>query len=98
MGVGMITLKAHVMEHHICNFNDEHGMGDKDNSFIELHHQKGASDERWMMACIVNYMHKHKAIASHANISSKYKVGDKILEVNTRSNENFMEQLHLESR
>ena len=67
------TLKAHVMEHHICNFNDEHSMGDKDESFIELQHQNGALDER-LMAYVVHYMHKHKAITSHTNISGNYKV------------------------
>ena len=33
-----ITLKAHLMEHHLGCFNDDHGVGDKDESFIELQH------------------------------------------------------------
>jgi hypothetical protein len=30
-----ITLKAHIMEKHVCNFNEKWGVGEKEESFIE---------------------------------------------------------------
>ena len=41
-----LTLKAHLMEHHVCNWNDEHGIGGKDESHIEKGHQEGAKDDQ----------------------------------------------------
>jgi hypothetical protein len=37
-----ITLKAHVLEWHTCEFNDKWGTGDKEESSIEQGHQIGA--------------------------------------------------------
>jgi hypothetical protein len=41
-----VTLKAHVMEKHVVPFNDKYGLGDKEESFIELGHQIGIKDNR----------------------------------------------------
>jgi hypothetical protein len=41
-----ISLKAHVMELHTCDFNDKFGIGDKEESFIEQGHQTGIKDDR----------------------------------------------------
>jgi hypothetical protein len=30
-----VSLKAHVMEKHVCEFNSNYGVGDKEESFIE---------------------------------------------------------------
>jgi hypothetical protein len=43
LGLG-ITLKAHIMEHHVCSFNDKYGVGDKEESFVEQGHQVGARE------------------------------------------------------
>lgn len=40
-----ITLKAHVMEVHTCDFNDTYGVGDKEESFIKQGHQTGIKDD-----------------------------------------------------
>ncbi len=34
-----ITLKALIMEYHVCDFNKKWGTGDKEESFIEQGHQ-----------------------------------------------------------
>jgi hypothetical protein len=39
-----ITLKDHVMEYHVCSFNDKYGIGDKEESFVEQGHQAGATE------------------------------------------------------
>ena len=41
-----ISLKAHVLEKHTCDFHDEWGVGDKEESFIEQGHQIGLKDDR----------------------------------------------------
>jgi len=41
-----VTLKAHIMEKHTCEFNDKHGIGDKEESFIEQGHQVGMKENR----------------------------------------------------
>jgi hypothetical protein len=41
-----VSLKGHVMEKHVCNFNDASGIGDKEESFIEQGHQLGIKDDR----------------------------------------------------
>ncbi len=46
------TLKAHIMEHHECSFNDMHGIGDKEESFEELGHQVGARENSIINACL----------------------------------------------
>lgn len=40
-----VTLKAHIVDHHICDFNDKHGIGDKDDNFIEQRHQGCSKNE-----------------------------------------------------
>jgi hypothetical protein len=39
-----ITLKAHIMEKHVCTFNERWGIGDKVELFIEQGHQVGIKD------------------------------------------------------
>jgi hypothetical protein len=34
-----ITLKAHVIKHHIVAYNNKYGIGDKEESFIEQGHK-----------------------------------------------------------
>jgi hypothetical protein len=46
MGLG-ISLKAHGMEVHTCDFHDKWGIGDKEESFIEQGHQMGIKENRW---------------------------------------------------
>mgnify|MGYP000306260662 CR=1 FL=1 len=41
-----VTLKAHVLECHICDFHEKWGVGDKEESFIEQGHQVGIKDNR----------------------------------------------------
>ncbi len=41
-----VTLKAHAMEKHLCEFNDRWGIGDKEESFIEQGHQTGIQENR----------------------------------------------------
>jgi hypothetical protein len=41
-----VTLKAHIMEKHVCDFNDKYGIGNKEESFIEQGHQVGIKDNR----------------------------------------------------
>jgi len=33
-----MTLKAHIIGKHVCNFNEKWGIGDKEESFIEQGH------------------------------------------------------------
>jgi hypothetical protein len=41
-----VSLKGHVMEKHVCDFNDSCGVGDKEESFVEQGHQVGIKDDR----------------------------------------------------
>jgi hypothetical protein len=41
-----VSLKGHVMEKHVCDFNNTWGVGDKEESFIEQGHQVGLKDDR----------------------------------------------------
>jgi hypothetical protein len=41
-----VTLKAHVMEQHIVACNNNYGIGDKEESFIEQGHQIGIKENR----------------------------------------------------
>jgi hypothetical protein len=52
-----MTLKAHVMEQHVCKFNDKFGVGDKEESFIEQGHQIGAKDNH-QYARLTNFTKK----------------------------------------
>ncbi len=45
MGLRM-TLKAHVVEKHVNDFNMKWGLGDKEESFVEQGHQIGLRDNR----------------------------------------------------
>ena len=49
-----VTLKAHIVDHHICDFNDKHGIGDKDENFIEQRHQ-GCSKNEDRMKRVANF-------------------------------------------
>jgi hypothetical protein len=75
-----ITLKANVLEHHMCDFNDEHGIRDKVESFIELMHQVCFADEK-RTANVKNFRQQHECIASRNNIKLNYDVQEKILQV-----------------
>ena len=41
-----VSLKGHVMEKHVCDYNDAYGVGDKEESFVEQGHQVGIKDDR----------------------------------------------------
>ncbi len=41
-----ISLKAHVMKVHVCDFHDKYGASDKEESFIEQGHQIGIKESR----------------------------------------------------
>jgi hypothetical protein len=41
-----VSLKEHVMEKHVCDFNNAWGIGDKEELFIEQGHQVGLKDDR----------------------------------------------------
>jgi len=41
-----VTLKAHVMEQHVVPCNNKYGLGDKEESFIEMGHQIGLRENR----------------------------------------------------
>ncbi len=41
-----VSLKGHIMEQHVCDFNDAYGVRDKEESFIEQGHQVGVQDDR----------------------------------------------------
>jgi hypothetical protein len=60
LGLG-ITLKAHVMEYHLCTFNDKYGIGDKEESFVEQGHQVGAK-ENLRYAWLTNFEKKSASI------------------------------------
>jgi hypothetical protein len=49
-----VSLKGHVMEKHVCNFNDAWGIGDKKESFIKQGHQVGIKDDRHYF-CMTNF-------------------------------------------
>lgn len=56
-----ITLKAHIIERHACDFNDEWGTGDKEESFIEKGHQLGAKDNS-RYARLTNFVKKSDSL------------------------------------
>ncbi len=41
-----VTLKAHVLEKHVCDFNEKLGAGGKEELFVEQSHQVGLKDDR----------------------------------------------------
>jgi len=54
-----VTLKAHVMEQHIVPCNNKYGVGDKEESFIEMGHQIGLRENRRYQA-MKNFQKKLK--------------------------------------
>jgi hypothetical protein len=44
-----VTLKAHIMEKHMCLFNNKWGTGDNEESFIQQGHQVGIKDNSIML-------------------------------------------------
>jgi hypothetical protein len=56
------TLKAHIFEHHvIAKMKELGGLGDKDESFVELLHQYDTSNERRLNS-VTSYEAKHNII------------------------------------
>ncbi len=55
-----VTLKVHVMEKHVSEFNDKWGIGEKEESFIELGHQTGVRNNR-RYAGLTNFVKKMEA-------------------------------------
>jgi hypothetical protein len=41
-----VSLTGHIMEQHVCDFNDAYGVGDKEESFIKQGHQVGVKDDK----------------------------------------------------
>jgi hypothetical protein len=64
----------------MCDFNDEHGIRDKVESFIELMHQVCFAEEK-RTANVKNFKQQHDCIASRNNIKLNYDVQEKILQV-----------------
>lgn len=68
-----MTLKAHIIEKHVCNFNEKWGIGDKEESFIEQGHQIGIKDNR-RYAGLTNFEKKSastlkaRAAATHPTV------------------------------
>jgi hypothetical protein len=65
-----VSLKGHVMEKHVCDFNDSYGVGDKEESFVEQGHQVGIIDDRRYHG-LTNFVQrsestmKARSVASH---------------------------------
>jgi hypothetical protein len=58
-----MTLKAHVMEHHVIETNRKlKGLGDKDESFVEKLHPDGIRDD-CRMVCAPSFEKKHRSKA-----------------------------------
>jgi hypothetical protein len=74
-----VTLKAHIMEKHVCLFNNKWGIGDKEESFIEQGHQVGIKDNR-RIAGLTNFEKKTastlktRAAASHPLVVTCVKI------------------------
>jgi len=73
-----VTLKAHIVDHHICDFNDKHGIGDKDENFIEQRHQ-GCSKNEDRTKRVANFQKQHECIATRNNIMQNRDVQEQIL-------------------
>ena len=52
-----VTLKGHIMEKHVCAFNEKWGIGEKEESFIEQGHQVGIKEDR-RYAGLTNFQKK----------------------------------------
>ena len=64
-----ITLKAHVMEQHSVPFNNDIGLGDKEESFIEAGHQIGLKENRRYQG-LTNFQKKMEASLKARAIST----------------------------
>jgi hypothetical protein len=72
-----LTLKAHIFEHHaISKMRELQGMGDKDESFVELLHQDGARHER-RLNNVPSYKAKHNSILKNTTIGALQEVARK---------------------
>jgi hypothetical protein len=80
-GQGMsVTLKAHIFEHHvIAKMRELGGLGDKDESFVELLHQDGARNER-RLNCVASYEAKHNSILKTVRLGTLPEVMKKKVE------------------
>jgi hypothetical protein len=84
-----MTLKAHVMAHHVIEVNRKFkGLGDKDESFAENLHQDGISDDR-RMACVPSFENKHRSIMLFSAIANSGNVVNIIAEIQQKSNHFF---------
>ena len=83
-----VTLKAHIIDHHICDFNDEHGIGDKDENFIEQRHQECSRNEDRTKR-VANFQQQHECIATRNHIMQNRIVQDKLLEVQQTAKRKF---------
>jgi hypothetical protein len=84
-----MTLKAHVMEHHVIETNRKlKGMGDKDESFVEKLHQDGIRDDR-RMACVPSFEKKHRSIMLFSAIANNGNVTNIIADIQRKSKRFF---------
>ncbi len=83
-----VTLKAQVLEHHMCDFNNQHGVANKNEAFIELMHQVCSAGEK-RTANVKNFRQQHECIASRNDIKLNYDVQEKILQVQSSSKREF---------
>ncbi len=66
------------------DYNDEHEIGDKVESFIKLMHQVCSADEK-RTANVKNFRQQHECKASRNTIKLNYDVQEKILQVQSSS-------------
>jgi hypothetical protein len=90
-------LKAHICEHHFCDFSEScGGLGDFDEEFVEQYHQKGkTSDARFKTPYMEN---KSLCVLKHEAISSDKDVMTNMLDVNTNSKRNLKKRPATEAR
>jgi hypothetical protein len=92
-----IPLKAHICEHHFCDFSEIcGGLGDFDEEFVEQYHQKGkTADARYKTP----YMEKKSfCVLKHEAISSDKDVTTNMIDVNTNSKHNLKKRPAAEVR
>jgi hypothetical protein len=92
-----LPLKAHICEHHFCDFSESCGdLGDFDEEFVEQYHQKGkTSDARFKTPGMEK---KSLCVLKHEAISSEKEVMTKMLDVNTNSKRNLKKRPAAEVR
>jgi len=64
-----VSLKGHIMEKHVCDFNDNCGVGDKEESFVEQGHQVGLKDDRRYYG-LTNFVKRTEATLKARSIAS----------------------------